>query len=1003
MRVLARLCVTVTAALACAIAVPAAEAPAAEAAAANAVPQAPAEGESVEAADDAAAAESSSTDARRKSNDEVPAPEGAEQQEDPAKLQIQEAIRVFQQEADRLGARIDPDAPADGKRRRRNAAQAAAWHGRVYEYIRNNAFDATPHEIVQNGGQSNLLRRNQFGFSVSGPVVIPKLYDGRSSTFFTFSYEGTRESRGRSYLRTLPTAQQRTGDFSDLVNKAGQPLVIYDPATTAANPGYDASRGVSEDNLEYNRDPFPNNQIPLSRLDRVATAVNQAYPLPNTNIGPFLQNNFWSNPFEQNQPDGVLAKVDHNLFERHKLTVDLAYSKGFQGRPRIYDTDGNPGNPDLDFVDRRLTVGETYAISPSTVYTVRGRASSNVVQTQGLDDGRDLPAELGLTGVSGDIYPAFRIDGVYGIGPGDGAYLSNAVNTYSLDNQLTVQRGDHSWSFRSDLNHYQVNSLELDQPSGRFDFNDSLTGLPGVTNTGAGYASFLLGMAAQAVTTDQVQPVYLRRSFWSSSVRDEIQIADNLTATLGVQVDVTTPRVEKYDRQSTLDPDALNPENGLPGALIFAGVDGQGRAFRPTRTTIEPTLGVAWSPTAKRNTVVRATFRHYYSSLPIRSGSFGAQGYNRIRTSLSPNRQLAPAVTLEDGFPEADRELPDLRADAANGGDVDYIPQNGLLPTYDYFGATLERRLPYGMTVRAQRLSYRGSNLLMGGSVAGVNRIPLEALGYQDALNDESFRRTLRPFPQYQDVEGDGRIPGGRYEMDLNTVSIEKRTGQGLSFDASYQYRDQWDDYSGPGIQNPFDRSTAWSRARGVRPHRFEFNYVYELPIGPGKALFNRQGVLAKVLGDWSLSGFTRWLSGDPLVLTPQFNNTGGVIPDGALRVNEVAGVDAAVESPGPGMWFNPLAFSDPADFTIGNAPRTHPSLLNPSWQNHDIAITKRVPISSEKSLELLIQSFNFINRANWNDPDTEIGPDDARNVNAGKIIGSTGGRVLQLGMRYNF
>ena len=135
----------------------------------------------------------------------------------------------------------------------------------VYEYIRNNAFDAVPHEVVQNGGERNVLRRNQFGFSVSGPVYVPKLYDGRRSTFFTFSYEGTRQKVGQSRLSTIPTGLQQSGDFSDLVNKAGAPVTIYDPDSTRLNPAFDSSRNVTLANLEHVRDAFPEQQGPPSR------------------------------------------------------------------------------------------------------------------------------------------------------------------------------------------------------------------------------------------------------------------------------------------------------------------------------------------------------------------------------------------------------------------------------------------------------------------------------------------------------------------------------------------------------------------------------------------------------------------------------------------------------------------------------------------------------------------------------------------------------------------
>jgi hypothetical protein len=219
--------------------------------------------------------------------------------------------------------------------------------------------------------------------------------------------------------------------------------------------------------------------------------------------------------------------------------------------------------------------------------------------------------------------------------------------------------------------------------------------------------------------------------------------------------------------------------------------------------------------------------------------------------------------------------------------------------------------------------------------------------------------------------------------------------------DFSYWIRSQSDDYSGPGVQDYYNRESNWSLSRGVRPHQFSLSYIYDLPFGKGKPLFSNRRWAHQLLGNWSVSGFTSWSNGDPIVLTPIFNNTGGIVP--FLRVNTVPGVSASVPGPGPHMWFNPAAFVGPPDFALGDVARTHPSLRNPGYHNHDLSVTKRVPISSEQSLELLFQGFNFVNHANWANPDAMIGPEGVPNANAGRILESRGGRVVQLGVRYNF
>jgi hypothetical protein len=151
----------------------------------------------------------------------------------------------------------------------------------------------------------------------------------------------------------------------------------------------------------------------------------------------------------------------------------------------------------------------------------------------------------------------------------------------------------------------------------------------------------------------------------------------------------------------------------------------------------------------------------------------------------------------------------------------------------------------------------------------------------------------------------------------------------------------------------------------------------------------------------WSLSGSSSYYAGSPISLRPQFNNTGGVIS--SLRVNLVPGVDPHVAQPGPDGWFNPAAFDQPADFTLGNASRTHSSLRSPLSQNHDVSLMKRFTLAAGKTLEFNALGLNFLNHANWNYPDTVIGPASSPNINAGKIIGSSGGRVLQLGLMVSF
>jgi hypothetical protein len=155
------------------------------------------------------------------------------------------------------------------------------WHGRLFENFRNDVLDAIPHQVKQNGESVSPLRRNQFGFNVAGPVLIPRLLQNPKNTFFALSYEGVREDIFRASLHTVPTAAQRTGDFSQTVDQAGNLLPIHNPATTSPNPAYNPNLPVSTTNLQYLRSTFPGNRIPATRLSPIVQQALTLYPLPN--------------------------------------------------------------------------------------------------------------------------------------------------------------------------------------------------------------------------------------------------------------------------------------------------------------------------------------------------------------------------------------------------------------------------------------------------------------------------------------------------------------------------------------------------------------------------------------------------------------------------------------------------------------------------------------------------------------------------------------------------
>jgi hypothetical protein len=907
----------------------------------------------------------------------VPAQESARS----STSEIQRAIEEFKRQTKTLGLR--PDAPVKNGER---AGVRSAWHGRVYENFRNDVLDAVRHEIRQRGGAKNVLRRNQFGFNVAGPLVIPKLYNRGRNSFFSLSYEGVRERISRTYLNTIPTPQERTGDYSTTVDQAGNLLPVFDPASTRSNPAYDPARPVSAENLQYLRDQFPGNRIPASRLDPEAQRALALYPQPNTAVGPFFRNNYFVNSPETNIANGMIAKLDHSLGEGgHRVGVEAAFSNGELGAARWFPSAANPGPTDRRFASKRASVDHVFTLSSRTINTFTFRATSES-SSSGRDD---------------EVFPLYQFAPYLSMGRSY-PVSRNSRNTFLWTDTASTRRGKHSLRGVAQLVRYQVNTYWPQYPEASFRFGPGLTSLPGVVNTGHSFASFLLGMPEYAESSVVQSPSYFRRMSGTISLTDEYEVHPGLLISFGASLEIITPRTEKYDRQSTVDLSVINPDNGRPGALIAAGQGGQPRGFQPTMARLEPRTSIAWNPGGGTKTVVRTVFQRSYSAIPIYDGQWGTQGFNLYPTFISPNIQLEPVAILADGLPALDRPIPDLDPASANDTIADLIDRSDRIPTYQSATLSVQRELSSSIVATVGVAYAGGKNLAVSNSASNPNAIHPDNLVFRDLLNDEAFNQSLRPFPQYTGFDVYSSSPSGRYQRNSGFLRLEKRASMGLSLSGQYEFSKQMDDYSGPyGKQDYYSRENEWSRTAGHEPHRLQLSYAYELPIGANKPFLNASDWRRYLANGWSISGTALLESGSAIYLRPQFNNTGGIIR--ALNVNVAPGVDPHVDDAGPLLWFNPVAFDQPPDFTLGTASRTHPTLRNPGSQNYDLSVNKRFAVGADRSVEFSAVGFNFLNHANWDAPDNVIGPSSAPNVNAGRIISSRGGRVIQLGLRLSF
>ncbi len=336
-------------------------------------------------------------------------------------------------------------------------------HGSVFEFLRNSALDANNFFANSRGIPLGSFKRNQFGASAGGPMVIPKLYRGQNKTFLYFTYEGLRQRSANNLLTTVPTELQRRGDFSQTRNAAGQLITIYDPATTVRSGS------------GFVRQPFPGNRIPESRIDPVARNVLRFYPLPNGPGEPNSgANNYAASGTSALDSDQFDVKIDQNLSDRQRFFV-----RASRRRPDTRPADLFPaeirvaqGGTFEPQVGSGAAFGYNFAVSPTYLINFRYGFGRTFLKFDAFSDGFD-PTQLGLPTVIRDnadrlMFPGFAPAGYRALGNGGADFRRNAFETHSWSFANTKILTRHTLKFGAEARLLRVNNTEAGNASGNF-------------------------------------------------------------------------------------------------------------------------------------------------------------------------------------------------------------------------------------------------------------------------------------------------------------------------------------------------------------------------------------------------------------------------------------------------------------------------------------------------------------------------------------------------------
>lgn len=863
-------------------------------------------------------------------------------------------------------------------------------HGSLFEYVRNDAFDAANFfaPIVNGEKVKAPIRYNVFGGTVGGPVWLPRfgeggpaLRDGRNKTFFFFAYEGARRTDGLIRNLTVPTLEERQGNFA-------LSRTIYDPATTRVENG----RTV--------RTPFANNRIPANRLDPVALRLLQFYPLPNRPADATGGNNFSSNYARILDRNNFTAKINHNVTDQDRIDFRYLYNSDNLGFTSVFpDIAAETLTPALRH-QNYFYGAYTRVISPTIVNEVRYTFADRINHEQSFGLGGDYPAQLGLTGVPGGAFPQFNVTGVTVLGAATHERRQFPIRQHQLVNNLSVTRGRHSLKFGAEWRpsfNYEVNRPSI---SGQFTFSPLGTGLPGNANTGSGFASLLLGFTT-GFALRETEVLDRSSHYLAAFVQDDWTVSPNLTVNLGLRWETDTPIKDKNNRMNGFDPDAINPVSGTRGVVRFVGVDGYPELPYPTDyNNFGPRIGFAYRPFKDGRTVLRGGFGIFFAH-PFDHGapSSAALGYERSLTLNTPDNGITPSFILGNGVPTADLSTPVRNAGFGavpigrpTTTAVTFFSQDRATGYSQQFNLGLQRELRGNILVEA---SYLGnlSRKLPSANIS-LNQISPERVGAtQSQIN--------RPYPQFTNVTL--LFPTfGISNYHALVLRAERRFSRGFSLLTTYTWSKFLNntDEGGATLGDSDVYSDYYNRQNDYGPsandirHRFSLSSVYELPFGTGKR-FLSGNVAGKIFGNFSFGVLGTVQSGPPFTITTQVNTT-NAFSAGAQRPNLVADPVISAGDRTVERWFNTAAFTQPATGRFGTAGRG--VLRGDGDILFDLSLLKNIALSESKRLQLRLEAINAFNHPNFGLPGDVLGGPSFGIVNT-----ADPGRRLQLGARFVF
>ncbi|HZH33045.1 MAG TPA: TonB-dependent receptor [Pyrinomonadaceae bacterium] len=887
------------------------------------------------------------------------------------------------------------------------------FHGSIYDFARNDRFNANSFFNNRLGRRADgtpvartpRLRYHNFGGTFSGPVHLPRFgeggpatYSGKDKTFFFFSHEQRRVTRGiTEATSTVPSLAQRAGNFTQ---NLGAPIFLTNAGTgVCTTPG----TGTCSNNPANVVDTagttvqartgmifrpsdgraYAGNIIPTSDFDPRALALLAAFAPPNsgTNSLTFSPINFLKTRQET-------LRIDHNINNNHKL-----FGRYTQDRSQTQEPGGlftgialpNIATTDTNVPGRTFVASLTSVLSPTLVNEATYNYSGNHISSEVVGRSReaDYPGSSAIPEVFAEnnagVIPTIGISGISTLGGLQGfdiVYRNQVVRDI-----ITWNRGNHTFKFGAEISFEGKDENANNVTQGSFSFTGVrtrglTTGGLALATTGVGLADFLLGRADTYFEDERdvtVNLLFGRREFFA---QDTWKLRPNLTLDFGVRYQYFVPVRDKNNVLTSFDPALYNRAqqptcanatctsllrntgNELNGIAVAGRNSRFGEQVNPSdKNNFSPRVGFSWDPFSKGRTVVRAGYGLYYDQPLVgifEQNAFVNPPFNNRATFTGTGVTLA----------------------TPNGGALGNLPIRSLIasapdfttPTIQQWSIGVQQEVFRNAVAEVSYVGTKGDHLIRQRDINFVT--PQQYTGTQPTgctSGTTACINLLRPFVGYSTINYRETSAISRYHGLLSSFSY--RFGNGLSLTASYTFSKNLTDATNDrdaidNPQNPLNTRAEYAEARTSRPHIFAASYVYELPF------FTRDTNALKrtFLGGWQIAGITNIESGAPVPRVANLNTLAGLL---GLYPNVIAdpqGGRAGQIDPVSGLpfIFNPDAFAAPAVGTFGNAPRSFARL--PGRNNTNLTLSKNIYFNEDRGfrLQLRAEAFNVFNHTQF-------------------------------------